>query len=267
MGEMDTQTFFDSRPAFSLAEARESLRPEASAATVRRRLKYHVQTGRLLLVARSVYATVPRGMKADRFRPDPFLVAAAVRDDAVFGYYSALALLGVARSTWSTVSAFTRTKRAPLSLPNAKVVFLLPPGAVARLHQRGLGLREVDRLGRILRVTGPERTLLDGLRNPRRVGGVREFLESAGAFPVLDLDLLLRLLEAYDEKVVWAGAGWFLEAHRSPLAVPDAFLARIERHRPRARVYLARNEGPGWLAPRWNLILPEAVRRTEPDAD
>ncbi len=260
-----TEVFFDSHPTFSLTEARRVLRPRASNAAVRDRLKYHVGTGRLKHVARSIYATVPRGVDAQKFQPDPFLLAKAVREDAVFGYYSALALLGVARSTWSVVSAFTSSKRGPLSLTNAKLVFIQPPSRMRRLHERGVGLRTTDRLGHLIRVTGPERTLLDGLRNPHRVGGVLEFTESAAGFAVLDLDLLVRLLEAYDEKVVWAGAGWFLEMRKAELGVSDRLLARIERHRPRARVYLARDEGAGWLVPRWNLMLPEVARRREPN--
>lgn len=60
--------------------------------------------------------------------------------------------------------------------------------------------------------------------------------------------------------------GWFLERHRESFTVPDAYLTRLERHRPRSRVYLARQEGRGRLASRWNIMLPERVMRPgEPD--
>lgn len=50
---------------------------------------------------------------------------------------------------------------------------------------------------RKLRVTGPERTLIDGFRRPDLVGGLPELVESAAGFPVMDLPLLFDLLEAH----------------------------------------------------------------------
>lgn len=262
---MDSQAFFESRPVFTLAQAQRALAPEAPG-IVRDRLKYHAKTGRLLSIVRGVYATVPFGVAPDKFQPDPLLIAAAVRDDAVLGYYTALSLLGAARSTWSVISAFSRRRRASIVLSNARIVFFQTPSAVARLQRQGIGLRTIDRQGQSLLITGPERTLVDGLREPGRVGGTREFIESAAGLSVLDLDLVERLLRAYDEKVLWAAVGWFLETHQREFSVDDTLLRRLEKSRPRSRVYLARDEGPGWVATRWNLILPETLRRNEPNA-
>lgn len=263
---MDSQTFFESRPVFTLEQAQRALAPEAPG-LVRDRLKYHAKTGRLVSIVRGVYAAVPLGVAADRFQPDPLLVASAVRDDAVLGYYTALSLLGAARSSWSVISAFSQRRRASIALPNARIVFFQTPAAIAPLQRQGVGVRTIDRQGQSLRITGPERTLVDGLREPGRVGGTREFIESAASLSVLDLDLVERLLRAFDEKVLWAAVGWFLETHQREFSVEDTLLKRLEKSRPRSRVYLARDEGPGWVAPRWNLILPETLRRNEPNAD
>jgi predicted transcriptional regulator of viral defense system len=261
-----TLAFMQTRQVFSLEDARRALKPRASAQAVQERLKYYVRTRRLLPVTRGVYAAVPLGLEAGRFRPDPFLVAAAVRPDAVFAFYSALSLLGAARVDWSVVTVVTSRRRRSLDVSGVRLDFLSVPPALARLHKQGVGLRSVDRQGRALRVTGPERTLVEGLREPGRMGGVSELVDAAASLPVLDLDLVERFLRAFDEKVLWAAAGWFLERHRESFSVPDSYLTRLERHRPHARVYLARREGRGRLAPRWNLMLPERVMRPgEPD--
>jgi len=174
--------------------------------------------------------------------------------------------LGVARVEWNVVTVVTARRRRALDVSGVRLQFVAPPQALLGLHEQGVGLRNVDRSGRALRVTGPERTLVEGFREPGRAGGVSELVAAAAGFPVLDLDLVHRFLSAFDEKVLWAALGWFLERHRQSFSVSETFLARLERRRPGSRVYLARGEGRGRLASRWNLILPEAlVAGGEPD--
>jgi hypothetical protein len=174
-------------------------------------------------------------------------------------------LLGAARVVWRVLTVLTSSPRTPLGMKQTRVDFLVHPPALVRRRETQLGVRSVDRSGRTLRVTGPERTLVEGFRSPRRVGGFAELVAACAAFPVLDLDLLERVLRAYDEKILWAAVGWFLEGHRATFSVPDGYLARLESRRPRSRVYLARGEGPGRLASRWNLMLPESLTSSEPD--
>jgi len=262
---LDTVAFMQSRQVFTLAEARDVLRPGGVVGTLRNRFKRYLRTGRLLSVSRGVYAAVPFGMDSARFQPDPFLVASSVRPDAVFSHYSAITLLGAARVAWKAVTVLTSSPRGALEMKQARVSFLVHPPALVARRQTLLGVRSVDRSGRPLRVTGPERTLVEGFRSPRRVGGLAELVEAGGSFPALDLDLLERVLRAYDEKVLWAAVGWFLERHRATFSVSDPYLARLESRRPKSRLYLARGEGPGRLASRWNLMLPSSLTSREPD--
>jgi hypothetical protein len=43
------------------------------------------------------------------------------------------------------------------------------------------------------------------------VGGLDELVQSAAGYPVLDLELLEKVLRRYDIANSWAAAGWFLE--------------------------------------------------------
>ncbi len=54
----------------------------------------------------------------------------------------------------------------------------------------------MDRSGQTLRVTGPERTLLGGFREPARAGGVAELNLAFGAPLQLSVDLDLNYAEA-----------------------------------------------------------------------
>jgi predicted transcriptional regulator of viral defense system len=263
---MKTADFFATYPVFSLDEATRLLEPPGGRAGAVSRLKHHLRSGRLVLAARGVYAVVPAGLQAGRFQPDPYLVAAAARPDAVFCYHSALELLGVAHSVWSGCTVFTARRRRPASLPGAEVHFLEDPQPLRTLARRDLGTATVEHHGRVLRVTGPERTLVEGLRRPRPAGGLEELLDSASAFPTLDLDLLEAVLSAYGTAHLWAAAGWFLERFAPTFHVPATALESFARRRPRSAQYLERDRRGGTLLPRWNLIVPDAVIAAgEPD--
>jgi predicted transcriptional regulator of viral defense system len=238
---MKTLEFFATHPVFSLEEASKALGLPGGRAGAVERLKYHVETGRLKLVLRGVYAVVPPGAKAEEFRPDPFLVAAAFRPDGVFSHHSALELQGVAHSVWNECTLYAEGRRRPFHL----------------------GTRKVERQGKLLRTTGPERTLVEGFRRPVLAGGLEELVTSASGFAVLDLALIDEILQRYGIAKLWAATGWFLERFRETFHVPDEFLNHLERHRPRVPHYIERNRRGGALASRWNLILPNELMRQE----
>jgi predicted transcriptional regulator of viral defense system len=126
-----------------------------------------------------------------------------------------------------------------------------------------LGTRKIERQGKLLLTTGPERTLVEGFRRPRLAGGLEELVTSASGFAVLDLTLLDEILQRYSIANLWAATGWFLERFRKTFHVPDEFLNHMEQHRPRSPHYLERNRRGGVLAARWNLILPKDLMQWE----
>jgi predicted transcriptional regulator of viral defense system len=261
-----TEEFLATHAVFTLNEAERRLRPNGGRSAVLERLKYALSRGRIKPVIRGVYATVPRGTDPDAFQPDPYVAAAAVREDAVFCYHSALDLLGASYSVWQQVTVYTARRRSPVTLDGVSLRFLSHPVPLKRAGKSDLGLRTLQRAGTSLRVTGPERTLVEGFRTPRLVGGVAEFVASVSGFPVLDFDLLLRVLRAYDERVLWGAVGWFLETHRERFFVEDALLARFEGSVPRSPQYVEPAARGGRLVSRWNVIVPETVASSgEPD--
>ncbi len=254
-----TTEFFLTYPVFSLEEAVEYLAPTDSKSSVSERLKHHLLTGRLKNLGRELYAVVPPGASADNFNPDSFLVAAAARPQGIFAYHSALQLLGAAHSAWSAHTLFVDSRRRPISLKGTSIKFLVHPKPFREKNALDTGTQKVERRGRWLHVTGPERTLIEGFRNPDYAGGLEELIVSASGFPVLDLSLLLEILEIYAARKLYAGVGWFLERYQNTFHVSDRFLAGLENHCPRSPQYVLRNQREGTLFQRWNLILPEEI--------
>jgi len=251
-----TAEFFATHPVFSLDEATTALAPNGGRSGTVERLKYHLGSGTLKLAARGVYAVVPPGVPADRFQPDPVLVASAVRPNGVFSHHSALELLGVAHSLWHQCTLYVEQRRRPLRLSGTTILFLEHPGPMRSAASQQLGTLRVERQGRLLRTTGPERTLVEGFRRPALAGGLEELVRSAGGFSTLDLDLLEKVLQGYNIANLWAAVGWFLERFQQAFYVPESMLERLAENRPRSPQYLERDRRGGSLAARWNLILP-----------
>jgi len=256
---MKAEAFFSGHPVFSFAEAVATLAPHKNRRGMVDRLKHHVKNRALKQVARGVYAVVPPGEDPEEFRPDPFLVGLALRPDAVFSYHSALELLGASHSIWNNVTLFSARRRASLSADGMKFSVFRNPQQMNASGEATIGTRKVERRSKLLVVTGPERTLVEGFRRPALVGGFEELVTSAAGFAVLDMELLLEILERYGASRLWAAVGWFLERFRHEFHVKDDVLMQCERRRPGAPQYVERDSRGGILLKRWNLIFPKSV--------
>jgi hypothetical protein len=260
-GKFKTIDFFAANPVFSLDEATFQLNPPRGRSGMVERLKYYLNADRLKLVTRGIYAVVPHGISVAGFTPDPFLVAIAIRKDAIFSFHSALELLGAAHSVWNHYTLYTSNRRRQLLLESSSLSFLSDPVSFARDEIRYIGTQKVERRGKLLRVTGPERTLIEGFRRSALSGGYEEFITSTSGFSILDLDMLTKILHCYNNANLWAATGWFLERFRTTFHVEESILLEMEKHRPRSPRYLERNQRGGVLVPRWNLILPVAIAK------
>jgi predicted transcriptional regulator of viral defense system len=263
---MTFAAFLSTHPVFSFDQAVTILAPAKNRRAMVDRLKHHVKNGTLKQVSRGVYAVVPSGLAAEKFRPDPFLVGQAIRSDAVFSHHSALELLGVSHTLWKSITLYSARRRKSLSIGGAKFSVFLNPRQMVDQGGASFGTRKVERRGKLLVVTGPERTLVEGFRRPALAGGLEELVNSAGGFSVFDLDLLQEVLKRYRTARVWAAVGWFLERFRRDFHVPENFLSTCEQQKPGVPQYIERKSRGGTLAKRWNLILPGSLS-TSSDAN
>jgi hypothetical protein len=264
-----SQEFLQRNSVFTTEDFARYLGGPSALSRARFRLKYFVREGRVKPVVRGVFATVPYQVTPEHHEPDPFLVAAAARPDAVFCHHSALELQGQAHSLWHVATVYTRRRRAPVPLGSNRVVFLVHPPAMKKGRRGGVETEEllrrwtrtVTRAGGSLTLTSPERTLVEGFRSLRWVGGVDELVESASGFATLNLHDLLEIMGLYNSPRLWAAIGWFLERNQSRLFLPDSFLEDLNRHRPKSPVYLEPGRVGAAYVPRWNLLVPRHLLR------
>ena len=257
--KLNFEAFLATHPVFRLEELAQARNQPDQLGGARNQLKYHLRRGRIKRVARGVFAVIPFEHKPETYEPDPVLVAASIRPEGIFSHHTALELLGVGHSVWNVSTLFCDHPPPMRTLGPQRLQFLSHPAALHSKQLTRFGLRRGERRGRPLQFTGPERTLIEGFRQPRWVGGLEELVESMAGLGVLDLDLLEQLLTAYDQGTLWAAVGWFLERYQEAFFVSDTFLAHLEQRRPRQPRYLVRAERGGQLQSRWNLIAPHRL--------
>ncbi len=263
-----TTDFMGLNRVFTVEEFGRHLGGEKSLAEYR--VRYYLKQGRLKRLANGVYATVPVGMNPESYEPDVFLAAAAIRPDAVFVYHSALDLHGQGHSVWWTCTVCTARRRSPVVVGQTTIKFLShPKAALPRVGTRSSGegtkvpwTTELTRGGKILRVTTPERTLVDGFRELSLVGGLDELVESMDGFATLNTEVLKEILRANGKSRLWAAVGWYLQRRLKDLFLDASILNEFQKHRPRTRVYLVPGQRGGVLAKDWNLVVPVHLQRS-----
>ncbi|HUX17392.1 MAG TPA: hypothetical protein VMW52_13025 [Phycisphaerae bacterium] len=247
---------FSQHPVLTLDAWSRALGGRRSAARVRDMARYYTRTERLRRLTRSLFVVVPPGHDARTFTPDPYLVAMALRPDAILSHHAAFDLLGVSRSLSRRFTYFTAQVRRPLRVAGQEYYALKHPTALARAKQPQFGTMTMDRQGIMVRVTGPERTLVDGFAGVRWAGGLDEHVESAAALRDLDADVLERYLNLLGRATLYGAVGWFLERHPETVPVTDTLLNRLAPHAPRQPAYLGGRSRGARLARRWNVLVP-----------
>lgn len=256
------ETLFTRHPVLTLETWAAALGGPPAAARARDRARYYCRTGRLRRLAHGLYAVVSPGADPAAFSPDPYLVAAALRDDTVLSHHTALDLLGVARSVFNRFAYFTARVRRPLRVDSVEWHALAHPRPLERAGQARFGVTRIDRHGVILEVTGPERTLVDGFSSLRWGGGLEEHVESSAGFRDLDLDLLQAYLGLLGRASLYGAVGWFLDSHPETGNPTERVLSTLANQAPRQARYLGPRRRGATLLPRWNVLVPSYLATT-----
>lgn len=253
-------SFLARNPVFTHAEfVRSHTATGRSAHTSNTLLARHLAAGRLMRVQRGLYAVVPPGVPPDRATPDPYLVAAKQRPDAVIAYHTALAFHGKAYSTWNRFQYMTAARARRSTFRGYEFVPVQTPQQVRTLSDFGGGVLIRTHAGGELRVASLERTLVDILHAPVHGGGWEEIWRSFEMVEFFDLDAVIEHTLRLGTAVTAARVGFLLEQHREPWMVEERHLEALARHAPGQPRYLgARDEG-GTLVGRWNLIVAESI--------
>jgi predicted transcriptional regulator of viral defense system len=184
---------------------------------------------------------------------DPFRVGSRLADPYYFAYATAAELWGLLPRAGRTYYLVSPERGRSLTRGTAQFrVLHAAPGTM--FGTQGFNLR-----GEPLRVSDPERTVLDALAHPEHVGGIAAAAGIlATAKPRLRWDRLKAYLRRIGNRSLAARLGYVLERVRPDVRVPHAFVRSLE---PPANSPFAPLAPPGEFPrrgprdARWRLIV------------
>jgi predicted transcriptional regulator of viral defense system len=223
-------------------------------------LTYYRNQGRIILVRRGLYATVPAGADPTSSPVDPYLVAAKITADAVLAYHTSLEFHGRAYSVYRRLHYISASKSLPLSFQTYVFTRAPVPPPLRERKKEMFGVTVHKRSGVEVRVTNFERTLVDILDRPNLTGNWEEIWRSLESIEYFDLDQVVEYALLLDNATTAAKVGFFLEQHKETLMADDAHLKPLRKLRPRQPHYLIRSKRKGcqWVK-NWNLLIPTEI--------
>ena len=254
------EAFFDRHPVFSLADLRQFQKTRGTTGyrAAESLLAYYVGTERVVRIRRGLYAVVPRGIDADRFLPDPYLVASRLASDAILVYHTALGFHGRAYSVSSEYAFLSDRKVRSKEYRGCRFRRVAHPEALRRVGAEEFGVETADRQGLDVRVTSLERSLVDVLDRLDLGGGAEEVWRSAESVEYYDVTEVVKYTLLLQNATTAAKVGFFLEQHREQFTADTGQLAELREARPRQPHYM-KPAPPGRLDAAWNLIVPETI--------
>jgi predicted transcriptional regulator of viral defense system len=259
---MVVNEFFESRPVFTLKEFTDFLEGKGSDNewTKRNLLAYHKKSGRIIGVKRGLYAVVPLGVEPDKFLPDPFLLATRMADDAVLSYHTALDFYGSSYSVFNRFIYLCSSAMHPFRWRGYEFRAAPVPQAIRGKKTESFGIKQEDRRGQLIRVTGLERTLVDVFDRPDLGGDWEEIWRSLDMVAYFNLDEVVKYALLLKNSTTIAKVGFYLEQNRERLMVRDSHLNRLRKHRPTTPRRMERSgTKPGKFVAAWNLAVPQSV--------
>jgi len=173
--------------------------------------------------------------------PDAFLLASLLVKPGAIAYWSALNYYGLTEQIPSTIFIQTPRRTGISKFPNIKIVSVKP--------HKFFGLNEVKISEKIIKITDPEKTIIDCLDKPKYCGGLIEVAKALknGSF---DFDKMLNYVKKMENVAILKRLGFLCEKLGLGIEV------KIERRYLRSYPLLDPTMPKvGEINPRWGLII------------
>ena len=111
-----------------------------------------------------------------------------------------------------------------------------------------------------VRLTTVERTVVDSIADLSKIAGLEEILRCILLVPSLDGDILLEILEEYQNGFLYQKCGLILEAFNDTIGLPVYFFEKCQEHIPGTKRYLVEKQREQVLYKKWNLYAPKGIQ-------
>lgn len=199
-------------------------------------------------VRRNLYVAI--SMETKQPVANRYVIASHLAPDACVSHHSAFEVYGYANQVYYEVYVMTGLRFMDFEYNGATYRRVSPriPGGVT--EQAGV------------RVTTLERTVIDGINDFEKIGGLEELLRSIELIPSLNPAKLLEYLAGYGSGFLYQKAGYILEPFKDATGLPQDFFSECQSKCSQSRQYLYKGvqlDGAVYHE-KWRLFAPPDLR-------
>ncbi|MDR0851019.1 MAG: transcriptional regulator [Clostridiales Family XIII bacterium] len=203
----------------------------------------YLKKGYIRRVKQNLYVAV--NLLDDEPAVSKYRIATKITDSAYVSHHAAFDYYGYANQVSYQVEVSSKTEFRPFNFEDITYRYLK-----SRIAE-GVTVRPDG-----VRVTDPERTLLDNINDFDKVMGIEELLRCIALIPTLKEDKLLQYLALYDKQFLYQKTGYILSDFQSDLNLSDDFFNKCTSHIGNSKRYLFRNSNDGIYDSKWRIIAP-----------
>ncbi|MCF8009211.1 MAG: transcriptional regulator [Halanaerobiales bacterium] len=177
-----------------------------------------------------------------------YQIAYAVTDTAYISHHSAFEFYGLANQVYYIVYISSETKFRDFEFENIKYKYVhskTKTGVIEPKNTSGV------------RVTDLERTVIDNIKDFRKIGGLEELLNCLENINYLDESKLKSYLELYDIQVLYQKTGYLLSHYKEKMQLSNDFFKYCKRKIEKSTRYLTeKSNDDNYYNNEWKLVVP-----------
>jgi len=195
-------------------------------------------------VKRNLYVVISRETKLPV--ATPYEIASKITDTSYVSHRSAFEYYGMTNQVFSEIDVSSSKRFKPFEFDDKTYEFLY--------SNCDCGI-VVD--GKV-RVTDMERTIIDGIKDFTKVGGLEELLRCLLMVTFIDEEKLLSYLELYSNQFLYQKVGYILSYYRADMKISDDFFEKCKMKINKSFRYLYEGvkDENHMLYSEWQLVAP-----------
>lgn len=267
----DVVTFFYEHPIFRYEEFEGWKRRQGTTnpSSIHSALRHYTHLERIKLLRRKLYGVITPNESKETAFFDPYLIAAKGSIDSVLAYHTALALHGIAYSSFEQFTFITSQKIKPFEINSQWYQPVAIPTGLKNANLENIGIQILERQGVEIKVTNLARTYVDVINRPDLGGGWEEVCRSISKIAFLNIEDVISYCLILQNATLVAKVGFFLEQRKGAFAAGVNAIDKLQQFKPTTAQYMGeRDKEDHRLVKKWNLMVPISVLKQtwdEPD--
>ena len=209
-------------------------------------LHSYQKKGLIESVKRNLFIVI--SMETGSALPNRYRIATCIKDGAYITHHSAFEYYGCANQVYYEVYVSGNKKFASFEYDDITYRYFAPRAAFG-VNGKPDGVR----------VTDMERTVLDGINDLDKIGGIEELLRCLELIPYVDEEKMLFYLEQYNKQFLYQKSGYILSHFKNDLRLSGRFFDICENNVSKSVRYLYHGikHHSGVFDNKWQLFVPK----------